>query len=157
MTIFGTEQPSNLNLTMALSTVDTGKWISTSGKLSNLVKCPTHTLSNSGLRHGTPSLITGTSMRGKNLNNLLTTKLLHSGKLQQNQAHLMIINTTIIISIIFTSTSLIIYYDSNKSNDKDNRTWKNQRNNNDLSSHSTMNYNVYESRIKSDCTFSLSR
>merc|ERR1719419_1579206 len=129
MTIFGTEQPSNLNLTTALSTVDTGKWISTSGKLSNLVKCPTHTLSNSGLRHGTPSLITGTSMRGKNLNNLLTTKLLHSGKPQQNQAHLMIINTTIIIS--FTSTSLIIYYDNNKSNsnndDKDNRTWKNQR------------------------------
>merc|ERR1719193_1580139 len=152
MTIFGTEQPSNLNCTTALSTVDTGKWISTSGKLSNLVKCPTHTLSNSGLRHGTPSLIIGTSMRGKNLNNLLTTKLLHSGKLQQNQGHLIIINITISISIsiIFTSTSLIIYYDNNKSNsnnnDKDNRTWKNQQNNNDLSSHSTMNYNVYESR-----------
>merc|ERR1739840_82736 len=54
-----------------LTTVATGKWTFTSGNPS---RCQHHTSSSSLLRPGIPNLSTGTSTRGKRLNNPLTTK-----------------------------------------------------------------------------------
>merc|ERR1712168_722675 len=71
-TTSGTEPPSNSNSTTAPSTLATGKWTSTSE--NPWTKCPTHTLSSSGLRPGIPSLTTGTSTRERRSNNPLTTR-----------------------------------------------------------------------------------
>merc|ERR1711915_431940 len=48
-------------------------WTFISGRLSSLDKCPTHTLSSSGLKRGIPSLTIGTSMRERRLSNPHTT------------------------------------------------------------------------------------
>merc|ERR1711887_93413 len=81
---FGTEAPSNLNSTMAHTTVATGKWTSISEKRSSLARCLTHMSLSSGPRPGNPNLITGISMKGKRWSNLLTTKLLRGPELHHH-------------------------------------------------------------------------
>merc|ERR1719466_212283 len=81
-TISGTEAPSNSSSTTELTTAATGKWTSISERPSSPAKCQTHTSSNSGPRPGIPNLTTGTSTRGKRVNNLHITKLLHSSKMK---------------------------------------------------------------------------